>query len=129
MVIGIFEPWAEIMKPIDAFWCVCCVLLVSVGQVLLRAASMTASEAAAGWRGWISPISCLAVLVYASAMLAWLSILSRIPLTQAFAFFGLSFFIVPFLANRFLGDPVGIHTWLGACVIAAGIVITSGVRT
>lgn len=117
------------MKAIDAFWCVCCVLLVSVGQVLLRAASMHAADVATGWRGWISPISCIAVLVYGVAMLAWLGILSRIPLTQAFAFFGLSFFIVPFLANRFLGDPVNIHTWLGACVIAIGIVITSGVRS
>ena len=49
----------------------------------------------------------------------------RVPLRQAFAFFGLSFFIVPALANRFLGDPVTIYTWIGATVIVAGIVLTA----
>ena len=110
----------------DAALCVLCVMLVSVGQVLLRAASLLASASReSGLRPWLNGTSLLAVSVYGSAMLLWLWVLSRTPLTQAFAFFGLSFFIVPALANRFLGDPVTLYTWIGAGVIIVGILLTN----
>lgn len=69
----------------------------------------------------------MAIVVYGAAMLLWLWILSRVPLTQAFAWFGMSFFLVPLLANRFLGDPVSPFTWIGAGVILVGILL-SGYR-
>jgi undecaprenyl phosphate-alpha-L-ara4N flippase subunit ArnE len=58
-------------------------------------------------------------------MLLWLWVLGRVPLSQAFAFFGLSFFLVPALAHRFLGDAVSWTTWVGATIILAGIVVTN----
>jgi undecaprenyl phosphate-alpha-L-ara4N flippase subunit ArnE len=58
-------------------------------------------------------------------MLLWLWILGRVPLTQAFAFFGLSFFFVPILAHRFLGDAITIQTWIGAAIIMIGIIVSN----
>ncbi|MBK1690212.1 EamA family transporter [Rubrivivax gelatinosus] len=114
------------MKPIEAVLVVFVVLLASVGQVLMRAASIAAaSSGAAGLRAWMSFTSVLAVVVYCSAMALWLWVLSRVPITQAFAFFGLSFVFVPLLASRFLGDPMSTQTWIGAAIIVLGIVVTN----
>ena len=114
------------MLTIDIALCILCVCLVSIGQVMLRAASMVAHAAPeAGLRAWLNLTSVSAVVVYLCAMLLWLWVLGRVPLSQAFAFFGLSFFLVPALAHRFLGDAVSLNTWVGAAIIMAGIVVTN----
>lgn len=114
------------MKPIDIAFCLICVTLVSVGQVLLRSASKIGfGSPQLGIASWINLTSFVAVLIYGCAMIMWLWILSRVPITQAFAFFGLSFFLVPLLAHRFLGDPISINTWIGAIIILIGVLITS----
>lgn len=114
------------MRGVDVALCLICVVLVSVGQVMLRAASLLAQAASVtGLRAWMNGTSLAAIAVYGCAMLLWLWVLGRVPLTQAFAFFGLSFFIVPALAHRFLGDAVTLNTWLGAAIIALGIVVTN----
>lgn len=111
------------MRAVDAALCVFCVALVSLGQVLLRAtATMIGSR---GWPAAIGWQSAVAVAVYGSAMLLWLFILTRVPLTVAFAFFGLCFFLVPLLASRMLGDPVSIATWVGASIIIIGVIVTT----
>lgn len=116
------------MKPLDLAACAICVVVVSTGQVLLRAASLAAAaQPGLGWRAWLNGTTLLALAVYGTAMLLWLWVLGRVPLTHAFAWFGMSFFIVPILAHRFLGDPVSPYTWIGAGVIVAGILI-SGYR-
>lgn len=117
------------MRSADIGLCIACVLLVSVGQVLLRAASITAGlTGRVGLQSFFTGTALLAVCVYGSAMLLWVYVLSRVPLTQAFAFFGLSFFVVPALASRFLGDPVTVHTWIGAAIIMLGILVTNWPR-
>lgn len=106
--------------------CALCVGVVSTGQVLLRAASLSAAaQPGLGWRAWLNGTSVLAVVVYGTAMLLWLWILGRVPLTQAFAWFGMSFFLVPLLAHHFLGDPVSPFTWIGAGVILVGILLSA----
>ncbi|MCZ2439833.1 MAG: hypothetical protein LC119_06630 [Burkholderiales bacterium] len=117
------------MKALDMLACALCVGIVSTGQVLLRAASLSAAaQVGNGWRAWMNGTTLVAALVYSAAMLLWLWILGRVPLTQAFAWFGMSFFLVPLLAHRFLGDPVSPFTWAGAGVILLGILI-SGYRS
>lgn len=114
------------MKISNAVICVACVILVSIGQVLLRMTSKSAAlSSSPGIAAWINPTSVLAIGIYGSAMLMWLWILGRVPITQAFAFFGLSFFIVPFLANKFLGDPISKFTWIGASIILVGILVSN----
>lgn len=114
------------MRGVDIALCVSCVCLVSVGQVLLRAASLLAAHGTqTGLRAWVNTTTLVAFVVYGSAMVLWMWILSRVPLSQAFAFFGLSFFLVPAIAHRFLGDTVSINTWVGAAIIMIGIVVTN----
>lgn len=114
------------MKAADVGLCLVCVALGSCGQVLLRATSVAALQSTtAGWRAWLTVTSLTAIAVYAVGLLLWTWILSRVPLTQAFAFFGLSFVTVPLLAHLLLGDPIGGNTWLGGGIIFCGIVIAA----
>ena len=113
------------MKPADVALCLACVALGSTGQVLLRAASVAAQQSAASdYRSWLSVQTMLALPTYGAGLLLWMWVLTRVPLTQAFAFFGLSFFCVPLLANWIVGDPLSSRTWLGAVIIVAGILVT-----
>ena len=107
----------------DLLLCLVCVALVSLGQVMLRAASV--ASATGGWAAWMSLRTLAALAVYALAMSLWLYVLSRVPLTQAFAFFGLCFFLVPLMAHYFLGDPVSGSTWAGAAIIVLGVIVSN----
>jgi undecaprenyl phosphate-alpha-L-ara4N flippase subunit ArnE len=114
------------MRAADVLLCLVCVGLGSTGQVLLRTVSMAAARSAQpGLAGYLTGTTALAVVVYASGMLLWAWVLSRVPLTQAFAFFGLSFVVVPLMSHRWLGDPLTPYTWAGAVVIMFGIALTN----
>lgn len=112
------------MRSLDVLLCLVAVSLVSLGQVLLRGLSL---QAVAGGFDRVLSVRTLGALgVYAVAMLIWLYVLARVPLTQAFAFFGLCFFFVPLMAHYLHGDPVGLHTWTGAIIIAIGVFVSTG---
>lgn len=114
------------MKPIDIVLCIVCVSLISVGQVLLRSMSQIGfGSENPGISSWINLTSFAAVVIYGSAMIMWLWILSRVPITQAFAFFGLPFFLVPLLAHHIFGDPISVNTWVGAAIILIGVLVMS----
>jgi undecaprenyl phosphate-alpha-L-ara4N flippase subunit ArnE len=114
------------MRLVDVGLCLVCVALGSTGQVLLRAASIEAAASGSGGpRGWLSLTTLMALSIYFAGLVLWTWVLSRVPLTQAFAFFGLSFVVVPMLSNRLLGDPLTPYTWAGAVVIIAGIALTN----
>lgn len=114
------------MQIADVSLCLVTVVLVSLGQVMLRAAAVAASVSPRPAPfNMLGTTSVIAVVLYVSAMALWLYVLSRVPLTQAFAFFGLCFFLVPALANRLLGDPVNMFTWMGAVVIFVGVLLSS----
>lgn len=114
------------MRPLDVMLCLLCVGLGSAGQVLLRAASLKAAQTqVAGVGAWLHGTTALALGLYVCGMLLWLWVLSRVPITQAFAFFGLGFVAVPLLAHRWLGDPLTPQMLVGGVVIMAGIVLTN----
>lgn len=113
------------MRFADALLCTACVGLSAVAQVMLRAASQQAGRAAVpGPMAWVNGLTLAAVGVYLCGMVLWLWVLSRVPLTQAFAFFGLSFLVIPLLASWQLGDPVNANTWWGGAIIVAGILVS-----
>jgi undecaprenyl phosphate-alpha-L-ara4N flippase subunit ArnE len=114
------------MRAADIGLCLVCVALGTAGQVLLRAASLQAAKAGATGPGaWLNFTTAIAAITYLSGMLLWMWVLSRVPITQAFAFFGLGFVTVPLLAHRWLGDPLTPHMLAGGAVIMAGIVLTN----
>ncbi|HTJ96400.1 MAG TPA: EamA family transporter [Rhodocyclaceae bacterium] len=99
------------------------VAALSVGQVLFKLASDTLDFGNPSTYFSLPLISALTV--YGIATMAWLVILSKVPLSSAFPFYGLSFFFVPVLSALFLGERLRLSTIVGAVVIAVGIIICS----
>lgn len=98
-------------------------VMLAGGQVLFKQASASISfsrpETLVSWTLFI------ALAVYGLATLLWLAVLARVPLSQAFIFYGLSFLLVPLFAWVFLGEAIPARVWVGSVVIAVGIVIAS----
>jgi drug/metabolite transporter (DMT)-like permease len=99
------------------------VAALSVGQVLFKVASATLKVNHP--ETFLSPALLTALVIYGVATIAWLIVLSRVPLSSAFPFYGLTFFFVPVLASFFLGERINISTVVGSVVIAAGVLICS----
>lgn len=97
-------------------------LLLALGQVMFKYAAQDIQFSQP--RSFLSIPLGLALVVYAVATLAWLAVLTRLPLSVAFPFYGLTFLLVPLLAHWLLKEPVGIATYVGGVVIMVGIAIT-----
>ena len=99
------------------------ILMLSLGQVLFKSASSQLDLSQPST--WISLPLVAALTVYGVATAAWLVVLSRVPLSFAFPFYGLAFLFVPALAALFLREPLRWPVLLGGVVILCGIAITS----
>lgn len=98
---------------------------IACGQVLFKVAS-TAWPQGSGLMGLATvPWFWVALVVYGGATLAWLLALRTVPLSVAYPFFALAFFIVPLLSWWLLGEPVGPRQWIGAVLIAAGVWVST----
>jgi drug/metabolite transporter (DMT)-like permease len=114
------------MRFVDVILCVLCVTGVSFGQLLFRVAAIRLADNRLSMVERVTSWPLVtAVGLYAAMVLIWLYILGRVPLSLAFPFFGLTFFIVPLLAWHFLGDPLSWRTFVGATAILGGIAIAS----
>jgi drug/metabolite transporter (DMT)-like permease len=114
------------MRLVDSVLCVLCVVGVSAGQLLFRVAAIRLADDRLNLvQRAISLPMIAAIVLYGSMVLLWLFILGRVPLSIAFPFFGLCFFMVPLLAWHFLGDPLSWRTFVGAAAILGGIAIAS----
>lgn len=99
------------------------VLLLALGQVLFKTASVGMQLA--------RPMSMLswslfaALVIYGVATMMWLLVLSKVPLSVAFGFYGLNFVIVPMFSWWLLSEPLKPQVLVGGCVIMIGIIITT----
>lgn len=97
--------------------------MLAAGQVLFKYASRALDLS--------RPITFLslpllsALLLYAFATVCWLLVLSRVPLTLAFPFYGLGFVVVPLLSWIFLKEALTLPVIIGSLVIAIGVVIVA----
>jgi undecaprenyl phosphate-alpha-L-ara4N flippase subunit ArnE len=66
----------------------------------------------------------LAVGVYVVATVLWMAVLKSTPLRIAYPFAALAFFIVPIAAHFVLGEYIGWNTFVGAGLIAAGVLVS-----
>lgn len=100
--------------------------MLACGQVLFKLASATVvfsrPETLMSWTLFF------ALAIYGLATVLWLAVLTRVPLSQAFPFYGLSFLLVPVFAWFFLGESIPARVWAGGGVIAIGILIASWER-
>ncbi len=111
----------------DTAWLVLFSLTLSGGQLLFkRAAEDIAGIPLPRMLPALahSPAMWGAVTLYGSATLLWVWILTRIPLSQAYPWAALGAVFVPLAAILLLGEAVTPIYWLGAALIAAGIILT-----
>jgi drug/metabolite transporter (DMT)-like permease len=63
--------------------------------------------------------------LYVLGAMAWLTVLSRVPLSFAYPILALSYAIVPVLAWMLLGEEVPSLRWVGIATICLGIFLVS----
>ena len=101
-----------------------CVIGIAVGQILFKLASHALGDRTNLLALVTSPYLIGGGTLYVAATFAWIWLLSRVQLSQAYPFMALSFIIVPLLSMTFLGEHVTGRYWLGIALIVAGIVLT-----
>lgn len=67
------------------------------------------------------------VLLLGCAMLLWLLVLQRIPVSVAYPMLSLNFIFITLAARFIWREPVSLRHWLGVVLIIAGISILGGV--
>jgi multidrug transporter EmrE-like cation transporter len=102
-------------------------ILLASGQLLFKRAAQTITGLPLSRMAATLAVSgplWTALLLYGGSTLLWIWILSRIPLSQAYPWVALGSIIVPLAARLLFGEIVKPVFWLGALMIAAGIVVT-----
>ena len=108
-------------------WLVLFAFTLSGGQLLFKRAAADIAglpmgamlPALAGSPAWWGAIG-----LYGTATFLWVWILTRVPLSQAYPWAALGAVFVPLAAVLLLGETVTPIYWVGAALIAAGIVLT-----
>jgi len=100
---------------------------LAIGQLLFKQVSiairgMGATDA--GAELITHPAFYAALVVYGAATLLWIWILARVSLMQAYPWVAVGVIIVPLLSSHFFGERVAPMFWLGAGLIAVGLVLT-----
>lgn len=99
------------------------VVLDVAGQLLFKRGLEGSGEAAHGGlarRVLGSPSILLGVVVYAGEFVAWLFVLSRLDLSEAFPLATLSYVGVVLVSRVLLGETVPPRRWIATLMIAAG---------
>lgn len=102
-------------------------VLLAIGQILFKQAglSMRSQPLLEGFLHVArQPWLYAALVLYGFATILWVWILSRVPLTQAYPWVAAGVVIVPLLAIQIFDEKVSPIFWVGAALIAAGIIIT-----
>jgi undecaprenyl phosphate-alpha-L-ara4N flippase subunit ArnE len=101
------------------------VFLLSAGQILFKLASEDIVLTPSGiLPSLISFKLAVAFVVYIIATCRWLVALKGVPLRVAYPFAAMAFFIVPTLAHFLLGEVLSWNTYVGASIIALGVVVS-----
>lgn len=116
------------MRWLDFILITCCVIGMSVGQVLFKAGATRIATSndvrvildSVIFNGPL--VAAIAVYLFATGLWVWL--LMRVALTVAYPFMSLAFVVVPVLAWSVFGEPLTVRTVVGSCVIAIGVYIT-----
>jgi multidrug transporter EmrE-like cation transporter len=88
-----------------------------IGTAEVRAAGETVMRLAREPRLWAG------LLLFGISSIFWIVVLSRVPLSVAYPFVGVSYILIVLLARFVLGENVPALRWIGVFVVAAGIAI------
>jgi drug/metabolite transporter (DMT)-like permease len=88
-----------------------------IGAAEMAAPGATALRAAREPRLWVG------LALFGISAVFWLVVLSRVPLSIAYPFVGLSYLVIVSFARVVLHEHVPLLRWAGVAVVAAGIAI------
>jgi multidrug transporter EmrE-like cation transporter len=88
-----------------------------IGYVEVSAPMQTIGKAAREPRLWAG------LVLFGISSLFWLVVLSRVPLSVAYPFVGISYIFVVAFARYVLDEQVPASRWVGVAVVAVGIAI------
>jgi undecaprenyl phosphate-alpha-L-ara4N flippase subunit ArnE len=95
------------------------------GQVLLKYAMIKHGSIEFSLRGlfglFTEPRLLFALFLYAAALLMWLHVLSKVPLSTAYPILAITYVIVPLLSLIFFGERIHQSQLIGICLVLAGV--------
>ncbi|HEY3008514.1 MAG TPA: EamA family transporter [Micromonosporaceae bacterium] len=106
----------------------------ATGQVLLKHGMQTAVKRVAETKGSLafaaatSPWVLLGLTVFAVSAVAWLTTLSRVPLSIAYPFNALGYLAILTASVVVLHERANLWTWLGSTCVVVGLIIVVTTR-
>jgi multidrug transporter EmrE-like cation transporter len=88
-----------------------------IGTAEVRAAGETVGRAVRQPRLWAG------LALFGISSVFWLVVLSRVPLSVAYPFVGVSYIVIVLLSRYVLHEQVPVMRWLGVVIVATGIAI------
>ena len=95
---------------------------ISVGQLLFKLSAERLADRSILYL-FLSPVFVIAIMVYGVATFGWISVLRRLPLSQAYPFSVLTFVLVPLLSHFVLREEMSSSYWLGVAILIVGLVL------
>jgi len=101
----------------------------AAGQVMLRHGMQTASARAASTHGSLavaaatSPWVLLGLTVFGVSAIAWLTTLSRVPLSIAYPFNALGYLAILTASVLVLHERANVWTWAGSLLVVSGLIM------
>lgn len=121
----------------EIFEIIGCVLMVVVGQMLLKYTMMSVGQVSVGsiWssmpRVVANPFAWLSLLCFSLTAVVWISVLSRVPLSYAYPLFSLAYVLAALGATVFYKEKLSLIQWTGILFIVLGctLIARSPVQT
>lgn len=105
------------------------VATAAIGQVMLKHGMQIASDRAADTRGSLAVTAAtslwvlLGLVVFGISAVAWLTVLSRVPLSVAYPFNALGYLGILTASILVLHESANVWTWLGTLLVVSGLII------
>jgi undecaprenyl phosphate-alpha-L-ara4N flippase subunit ArnE len=105
------------------------VLLAATGQLLLKHGMQVATAKAHAGGGSLvvaaatSPMVIGGLAIFAVSAVAWLAVLSKVPLSVAYPFNALSYLIILTASALLLHEKTNVLTWGGSVLVVTGLLI------
>jgi drug/metabolite transporter (DMT)-like permease len=117
------------VTPMSVAFLLFAVLSAAAGQVILKHGMTLATESATRngtslvVRAATSPWVLLGLTVFAISAMAWLTTLSRLPLSIAYPFNALGYLVILTASTLLLNERTNVWTWVGTAFVAGGLLL------
>jgi multidrug transporter EmrE-like cation transporter len=102
-------------------------IISAFGQVLLKYAMTKHGAINFTLQGLLElftePLLLFALVLYAAALLMWLHVLSKVPLSTAYPILAITYVIVPLLSLIFFGERIQQPQVIGICLVLVGVAL------